>query len=219
MSKSTLTPSARNILRVFRGASAENIAAGREWYARASRLAAELDPTDIDRAAGVIAVISPLISWRVNVRLARLAYALHNDGATADEIVDALPMLKRNARKAAAILAGADPDLIVSGPKVRAFWRTIADPSDARGVVVDRHAFDVAVGRVLTDATRGPALGRRGVYAATADAYVRAAKIITRESGIPTSAADVQAITWMEWRETRAFANHGRGDDGLISNA
>lgn len=215
MSKST-TPSTRNIMRVWRAATAEDIAAGREWYGRASRLAAELDPSDVERGAAVIAVISPLISWRVNVRIARQAYALAADGATADEIADALPMLKRNARKAAAILAGADPDLIVSGPKVRAFWRTIADPSDARGVVVDRHAFDIAVGRTMSDSERTGLLGKRGAYAATADAYVRAAKIVTRETGVPTTPADVQATTWLVWRATRAQANHGAGDAALI---
>lgn len=206
------TPSTRNVMRIWRSATPQDIAEGREWYARAHRLATELDPDDVERAAGVIAVISPLISWRLNVRIARQAYALANDGATADEIANGLPMLKRNARKAAAILSGADPDLIVSGPKVRSFWRTIADPFDVRGVVVDRHAFDVAIGRPLLESERAPLLGRRGMYAATADCYIRAAKIVTRETGIPTSPADVQAVTWIIWRRTRAYANHGRYD-------
>ena len=212
----TSIPSTRNIMRVWRSATEQDVADGREWYGRASRLAAELDPTNVERGAAVIAVLSPLISWKVNVRNARLAYARAGDGATADEITAALPMLKRNARKAAAILAGADPDLIVSGPKVRAFWHTIAHPDDARGVVVDRHAFDIAMGRVFTDATRTPLLAKRGAYAATADAYVRAAKIVTRETGIPTTPAAVQATTWLVWRREHAQAFHGRGDADLI---
>jgi hypothetical protein len=202
------TPSTRNVLRIYRAATADELAAGREWYARAQRLAAELDE-DVDRAAGVIAVLSPQTSWPLNVRLARRAYELRDAGASVEEIVAGLRgCTHANGRKAAMILWGADPDAVVSGPKVRAFWHTIARPGDARSVVVDRHAYDVAVGRVTDDTTRGRALGRVGGYAAVADTYLRAAKILRRQ-GQDVTAADVQAVTWTVWRAHHIRANHG----------
>jgi hypothetical protein len=207
-----VTPSAANIVAVWRAADPADIDAGRGWYRRARAFAAELDPEDPVRAAAVIAVLSPQLSWPRNAQLARTAYALRANGATVDEITAALPMLKRNARKAAAILWGADPDAVVSGPKVRAFWHSIAHPSDARSVVIDRHAFDVAMGRVTPDAdapSRDRFLSRRGGYAIVADCYLRAARILSEESGESISATEVQAVTWTAWRHTRIRAFHG----------
>lgn len=216
----------RNVTKIFRQASPEDIAAGRDWYARASRLARELADSlpadhvhhgDVSRAAAVIAVLSPITSWPQNVRNARRAYGVASFArpwsATSDVVEDIaaeLPTLKRNARKAALLLATSEPtDEIVKGPKVRAFWHTIANPSDPRGVVIDRHAIDVALGVVTDDATRGRALGRRGAYDEVAQTYVRAARILSRDLGEVITPAEVQAVTWTTWRRTRALANHG----------
>lgn len=192
------TPAVRNITKIFRRTTAEDRIAGLSWYATAREVAEQLDPTDPVRAAAVIAVLSPRTSWPQNVRLAQDAYAGRKVGA-----------LGANVRKAQALLAGADPEDIVTGAKVRAFWRTIVDPTDPRAVVVDRHAFDVACDRVTDDATRGRYLGRVGKYDELADMYRRAARIISRETGQQWTPAAVQAATWVYWRRERAAANHG----------
>lgn len=192
------TPSTRNITKIFRQTTAEDRIAGLGWYATAREVAAQLDPEDPARAAAVIAVLSPRTSWPQNVKLAQDAYAGRKVGA-----------LGANVRKAQRILAGEDPSDVVTGDKVRAFWLTIVDPSDARAVVVDRHAFDVACDQVTDDATRGRYLGRVGKYAELADMYRRAAKIISRETGQSWTPAAVQAATWVYWRRERAAANHG----------
>lgn len=192
------TPSTRNITKVFRQTTADDRIAGLSWYATAREVAAALDPADPVRGAAVLAVLSPRTSWPQNVKLAQDAYAGRKVGA-----------LGANVRKAAAILAGADPEDVVTGAKVRAFWRTIVDPSDPRAVVVDRHAFDVACDQVTDDATRGRYLGRKGKYDELADLYRRAAKIISRETGQTWTPAAVQAATWTYWRRERAAANHG----------
>src|SRR6201991_3195862 len=130
--------STRNITRTFRAASAADLDAGLGWYVAAHRIATTLDPASPARAAAVIAVLSPLLPWPRNVTEARNAYIGHP-----------IRTLGASRRKARQILAGADPELVVSGPKVRAFWRTIADPTEPRAVVIDRHAIDIAAGRVL----------------------------------------------------------------------
>jgi hypothetical protein len=193
------TPSTRNVTRVYRAATAQDRADGIEWYARARRIAAELDPENVTRAAAVIALVSPLTPWERNVWLAREAYRLHAAGADVGAL---LPTLKGNARKVARVLNGEDPAGVVSGLKVTAFWLTIADPTNSHAVVVDRHAYDVAVGRVTNDETRSAGIGTAKRYAALADCYARAARILSRETGTVVLPSTVQAVTWVAWRRT-----------------
>jgi hypothetical protein len=204
-------PTAANVLRCFRAGNAAHVLFGRGWYARARDEALSLDPTDPVRGAAVLAVLSPMCSWDRNVTLARQAYALAGEGASHDEIVAALGCLKRNASKAAAIILGADPAQVVSGEKVTAFWGRIVDAAQGStgpsSVVVDRHAYDIAVGVVTDDRTRSVALGRKGGFHAVQMCYVRAASVLRRTGECPgVTPAELQAITWVAWRELFAHS-------------
>jgi hypothetical protein len=170
-----------------------------EWYARARRVALDIDATyggGVERAAAVIAVLSPRLSWSHNVRLAWQAYAQGEDWHK-------LPCLTASSDKAYALVTGEAPDTVVSGPKVTAFWRTICDPAGSHTAVVDRHAISVALGRNVGDAEMGRWNRGKG-YAAVAECYVRAARILSRETGQHLTASDVQAITWTYWRRARS---------------
>lgn len=194
MSTATLpSPSVRAITRTYRAALPEHVSKGLAWYREAHALAVSLDPDNVPRAAGVIAALSPQLSWDRNVDLARRAYAEGRASA---------PLGASN-RKADRILAGEAPLDVLGGPKVRAFYACIVDP-DCDAVCVDRHAVDVAIGRRTDDSTRNAILGRKGGYDATADAYRRAAKIL----GVPAPA--VQAVTWTAWRAQWAWARDGK---------
>lgn len=174
-----------------------DLVTGHNWYTEARALAAELDPTNPTRAAAVIAVLSCNTGWQRNVQLARQAYVLaapHGFDADVDYISDRLGTLSGPARKAALILTGQDPSQVVAGPKVTAFWQAITSP-DTDAVVVDRHAYHIAVGRRLDEDKLGVDMYRR-----VAECYRRAAKILTRQTGWPTTAIDVQAVTWVTWR-------------------
>jgi hypothetical protein len=180
-------PSVANILRIYRQATDAQIAEGISWYADAHSLALALSPDDVKRGAGVIAALSPRQDWAGNQRLAIRAFADgHASGTLGDQI-----------RKADRIIAGESPDDVLGGDKVRSFYGVIADPTDAHAVVVDRHAFDVAVGRVTDDGTRRW-LSKSWAYGIYADAYRRAAKRV----GI--SPSQLQAVVWVVWRETAA---------------
>jgi len=205
-------------------ASDDDRAHGFGWYATARKLAEELawaEATDdgygiyapdwaVKQAAGVLAALSPRTSWPRNVVKARRAYELRN--LTRDDFVAAMRThgaMGDPARKAWRILQGEDPADVVHGHKVRSFYFTIADPTDPRAVVIDRHAIDVAYGKVQTDEERGRALGRKGAYDVVSTKYRRAARIITRELGVPWAPSQVQAVTWIYWRRERAAAYHG----------
>lgn len=181
----------RNITRVFRKASAEEIQAGADWYADARRIAegfAEAYDVTPEIAAGVIAALSPLNSWGNNVNLA--ARFLAAGGLDAG-------YLKANLAKARLILNGADILPTLSGLKVQNFFRGIVS-AGVEGVCIDRHAYCLAVNdrSVSNDV---PKLSPKR-YAEIADAYVRAARILSREYEMTITPAQVQSVTWTLWR-------------------
>ena len=181
-------PRTSNILAVFDQASVAELDEGLNWYREAHALAVRLNPSDPIQAAGVIAALSPITPWERNVNLAIRAY---EDGYASGS-------LGRNCTKADQIMAGNDPLDVLKGDKVRAFFNCIAYPETSQTVCVDRHAFDIAHGRVTNDATRA-ALGRKGAYDTVARAYVRAA------DALGYGAPAVQAVTWTVWRRLKGL--------------
>jgi hypothetical protein len=177
----------RNILKVYRSATDAQIEQGMTWYNEAHALAVELDADNPLRAAGIIAALSPRVQWSYNVKLARRAFAERGEMVGGG--------LSGNLAKANAIYHGADVLATLKAPKTMAFAATIADPAEPTLVVVDRHAVSVALGRCSTDADTN-ALSLQGRYELFADAYRRAAK----RAGI--SPAEMQATTWVVWRQT-----------------
>lgn len=182
-----MTPDAKHVLTVYRNASFYAFAYGMEWYNIAQNEAKSIDPVRWHRAAGVIAALSPMNGWTNNVRKARQLYAQNGDGTGCG--------LFRNVDKAIRIHNGEDALDVLGGRKVRAFYLSIIEPDGDVIPVIDRHAFDIAIGMRTNDAARG-ILGRKGMYDAFADAYREAADI----AGI--GSAQMQAITWTSWRES-----------------
>jgi hypothetical protein len=209
-----LQPTAANVLRIFREGTAEDVTTGRAWYQRAHDACQEVAQqygTDVETVAAVYAVISPSMQWARNDFLAREAFRLADEGASFDDIVDGLGMMKSNARKAAAIVLGADPLSVVSGPKVVPFWHRIVDAANGAtgvgSVVVDRHAFDIAVGMVTDQRQRTLFLGRKGGHHTVAMCYMRAASVLRRTGECPDiTPAELQAVTWVVWRREHAHA-------------
>jgi hypothetical protein len=83
-----------------------------------------------------------------------------------------------------------------SAAKTRNFYVAILSRG-VDGIVIDRHAIDVATNRRHTDATR-PALTPKR-YEQYAAVYRRAAVILSDEFG-PVTPSQVQGVTWEAWR-------------------
>lgn len=192
----TDSPSVANILAVYNGARADHIRFGLGWYPLANRYAARMGGGrgyHLERNAGIIAALSPLNHWTNNVRKAQQVISKRGNIVVVKGQPNGIG-LGKNVIKACAIYKGADPLDVLSGDKVRAFYRTIVNPTGDVRPTVDRHAFDIAVGE-RTDEKRRGILSRKGVYEDFADAYREAAKV----AGI--GAPQMQAITWVAWRE------------------
>ena len=174
---------AENVVACFESATPDEYRAGMTWYNDAHQFALSLD-NDVWRAAGVIAAMSVQKQWDVNVRLAERAYAtgkvtgnFHTMNAQGQRILD-----------------GEHPMEVLGGDKVRAFCAAIATDGMSDIAVIDRHAHDIAMGRVFTDATRK--IGKR-LYRTMAMHYGEAAK----EVGV--SVNQIQAVTWVRWRNIK----------------
>lgn len=194
------TPRVSNVLAVYNGASAYALRSGLSWYLDAhnfARTAGGGRDKHIARNAGIVAALSPMNEWENNKRKAALLISKRGKiefNGKANGIG-----LSANVNKAIAIYNGADPLDVLGGDKVRAFYSTILDPTGDVTPVIDRHAFDIAVGERTDDKRRG-ALGRKGVYSEFAEVYREAARIV----GI--GSPQMQAITWVAWREALAIS-------------
>lgn len=186
-----VTPSTRNVTRIFREATPEQIQSGMDWYADARRIAdtfADRHNLSVEIVAGVIAALSPLNSWGNNVNLtSRFLAAGGLDSG----------YLGANLAKACAILAGAPIEKTLSGLKVTNFYRSIIS-AGAEGVCIDRHAYSLAVND-RSVSNNIPSLSPKR-YAEVVETYVRAARILSRELETPITPAVVQSVTWTVWR-------------------
>jgi len=179
------------------------MAEGLAWYGDAHRFAVRLGDRyriGTDAAAGVIAALSPQLSWERN---RHEADRFLREGRAAQT---------RNAvGKAGWIACGAAPLEILGGSKVRSFYSNIADPTGSDAVTIDRHALDVARGYVGDDKGRR-VLERPGAYQAVADAYRAAGRCVGARP------LDVQAVVWVAWRNRRVAEQGYRGRSKALIN-
>lgn len=197
----TDSPAVSNVLAVYNGASAFALRSGLSWYLDAhnfARIVGGGRPEHIRRNAGIIAALSPMNEWENNKRKAAQLISLRGRVSVARGQSNGIG-LSTNVAKAIAIYNGRDPLDVLGGDKVRAFFSTILDPTGDFDPVIDRHAFDIAVGE-RTDEKRRGILSRKGVYHEFAHVYREAAKI----AGI--GSAQMQAITWVAWKEALGIA-------------
>lgn len=180
---------ASNILDVYNRASDSAIDEGMAWYPNAHDFARNLDAR-WQRSAGVIAALSPLNHWDNNKAKAELFYSV------APDTTGAKIGLFKNVQKSLRIFNGEDALDVLGGDKVRSFYLTIIDPTGDHSPVIDRHAFDIAVGSVTNDKTRAM-LGRTGMYRTFANAYQNAARCAR------ISPSQLQAVTWIQWRQEK----------------
>lgn len=173
---------ANNILATYDQATDQDRQEGTLWYPLAHLFAHTVGIGSVKRGAGILAALSPQTSWPENKRLALNARTGKITGHTG-----------ANCRKALECRQGFEPLDVLGGNKVRAFYSLILEPGNAFDVVVDRHAFDVALGYVTNNLAR-KVLERRGGYDYVADAYRNAAA----ELGILPSV--LQATVWLTWR-------------------
>lgn len=172
-------------------ATAHDLAVGISWYDRAQQEALRMAYIpgcgSVEHAAGVIAALSPRQQWATNV-------------TAAEQMIRAAAMRKpepiaagtmANRRKAWRIANGEDPDAVLGGSKVRAFFANIM--GDTEGVTVDAWSARAAEGR---DNPNAPVRRR---YELLAESFRRVAE---RRGMTPR---DVQAAVWTVYRRLHGY--------------
>lgn len=190
-------------------ATEEQVRSGCGWYAfaRASILdvADGLDLPPIT-FAGVVAAMSPMREWKSNIRDAEtvvMAYRNHVEVGSPvqawskrhDRGLQGLAAGYDPVQKAYDILFGGSPDLVLSGPKVRAFFQNLI--GNEMTVTVDSHAMHAWLGNFeygtgANGVVHAGSLQFSGsVYDACASDYVT----LAAEQGV--TPAQAQAVVWL----------------------
>jgi hypothetical protein len=143
--------------------------------------------------AGVIAALSPNNRWQRNVSDAEALIKAYVFGDDIDAIK--VSTYSKNKEKAIKILRGGCPPDVLGGLKVRAFYSCIAGGDD---VCIDGHAFAIWSGQRITT-SKTPNITPK-LYAKVAEDYRVAASVINQVLNDNLTAAEVQAVTWVAWR-------------------
>jgi len=180
---------AENIVKVFSEATDNEYAEGMAWYNTYHDYALRLTDGNAWLGAGVIAAYSPNNSWERNLFLA--TQTLSTGTARTD-------YFSWQVAKVTRMLNGEHPLDVLNGDKERAFAAAIATNGESDIATIDRHAHDIAMGRVFTDKERGK-IGK--VLFRTLSEHYRQAAL---ETGVAT--AQMQAVTWVVWRNRKGIA-------------
>jgi hypothetical protein len=180
---------------IFVLADREELSQGKAWYDVARQRAltlAEETGKSLETCAGVIAVLSPMVEWNVNIKAAS---AILKHGSKARRV----PGFRLNRRKALAVLRGEYES--IKGPKVREFWLTILNPSHTEPVI-DSQMIGAWYNGEIDKGDIGKVAGNKKKL----EEIRQAVKDIAREEELKV--AQVQAIIWLTFKRLKGpYAN------------
>jgi hypothetical protein len=172
------------LVRLYSTASPEIIAAGDAWYATASAAARALSPNDPERAAYVIAALSPRAQWKTNLAWAAVMIEAARTGAPCPEV-------STTSNRAIAWNIATGGALTLNGPKTSRFARNIIGDMDA--ATVDVWMMRAAYGeRDCPRDSKGIPVAPNGRRYLMIERAIRAA---ARRCN--TTAAQLQAVCWI----------------------
>ena len=191
-----MTQHVRNILKVYRRATPDDVANGLEWYDRAKRYASiisNLSGVNLNTVVGVMAALSPNNRWERNVKdTERMVWAWVKGEDLSDFKVSCYNTMKTKAWSILEDDLTDDNDILtrLNGQKIRSFYSNIRGLDE---VTIDGHAYNIALGirqGLTSDKTN---MGKK-LYREMQSAYVKAAKRV----GVKPH--ELQAITWTTWK-------------------
>ena len=191
-----MTQHVRNILKVYRRATTDDIANGVEWYSRAKRYShaiADRTGLHVNTVIGVMAALSPNNKWERNVQDCQRMCKAWVIGDDLDDFkVSCYNTMKLKAWSILEENLTSDDEILdrLNGQKIRSFYSNIRGLDE---VTIDGHALNIALG-VRQGLTTDKTNMSKKVYKQMQEVYVRAAKRVDIKPHI------LQAITWTTWK-------------------
>lgn len=183
----------RNLGKVYRLATAEDLAAGIEWYPKANGIIREWAGHyrySVDTTACVVAALSPQLEWTRNLVIADDVLAGRNPsigGVLHSNLRKAERLREEDWKTERLSIGGRMLEVFPGGPKVNAFANNLA--GDLSYVTVDTHAAQAGLNDPL--AVVRLAWTQYRIFAAC---YADAADKAGRQP------AEFQAIVWSTWK-------------------
>ena len=191
-----MTQHVRNILKVYRRATTDDIAIGYKWYDEAKTycsIISGLSGFKLNTVIGVMAALSPNNKWERNIAdCERMCWAWVKGDDLDDFKVSCYNTMKLKAWSILEDNLTSDDDILtrLNGQKIRSFYSNIRGLDE---VTIDGHALNIAMGirqGLTTDKTNMS----KKVYRQMQEVYVRAAKRVDIKPHV------LQAITWTTWK-------------------
>lgn len=171
------------------------VEAGLNWYEDKKLIAQKIATrhhVDLESVIGVIAALSPRNKWNRNLIDCELVFKAIATDKKSNQI--RCCTFDHNKEKAFLIARGHEPLEILSGNKVRDFYKCLAEPQHHYYVCVDGHAANIAI------EGQAPSLSDKN-YSILADAYRLATKKINADSlELSVLPLQVQSLTWVYYR-------------------
>ena len=188
-----------NILKVYARATDGDIDFGLHWYQHAQdaakAIAGRCTTATTVEVIGVIAALSPGLSWGLNVLQAEQLIKAHESG-------DELPLVgsygRKNIDKAIRILNHEWPLDVLGGNKVRAFFYNILFPIGDAHVTIDRHAKAIVINAPATRKGWASDNVLSTVKKSEYDYIAWHYTVIAKRLGLIPS--QLQAIVWVAWK-------------------
>ena len=180
---------------LFEKADGDERSQASNWYPQANKIVMDISRKSgvtEEQVAGIIAVLSPLVEWSLNVKAAKVFIESRGRGR--------IPGFRKNREKALAILKKNDLSQ-VRGPKVFEFYNTLLNPKHPIPVI-DSQMIQAFYSDARLEKNDVSMIGGTKRREPLQKAVVRLAE----ERSLPVST--VQAQIWLTWKRLKGpYAN------------
>jgi hypothetical protein len=194
--------STRNLLSIYKKSTFCALQNGVKWYEQANNYACELANKyglPVEKSAGIISALSPMITWEQNKRDAEVLIQGLTLGIDTSEQykVHRFSTYSKNVIKGEQIFYSDQPVVNFfsdkTGPKTLSFFLNILRPTEQTRVTIDRHA--IAAWQGVKDGTGGSRRVTTAQYKKIESDYVSVANKVNL---LPHQ---LQAIIWVTYKQ------------------
>lgn len=195
-----------NIVAIFSQASISELSQGMQWYSVARTgafILASEHGISLNKAAGVIAALSPNLKWERNIQAADTIIKAKKLGIDYKDAT--CSAYKANRLKAYQVLECDNDDdipVILNGLKITSFYNCIIDPS-TDDICIDGHAKCIYFNERLV--LKNNSINKTQ-YRFLQKEYRMATETINAAFGFSLTPSQVQAVTWIVWRRIHGIS-------------